>query len=63
MTADEAELVPPYPGEWKPREELPAGLNAAKSLGEICFYSPQLRGWETGITSESGVRYFVRVAA
>jgi len=54
------DLQPPFPGNWVPREEMPNGLDDAKSLDRICYYSNDSRTWEYGITSER-VKYFVRV--
>lgn len=54
--------VPPYPGLWVRREDLPNGLNTTRNLADICYYSPERRQWESGITSEAGVMYFVRVS-
>lgn len=54
-------MKPPFPGEWVKREDIAGGLDAAGSLENICYLSNDTRSWETGITSERGVQYFVRV--
>lgn len=58
MTGKQA--PPPFPGNWVSRESLPMGLDAAKSLADICYWSNDSKSWETGITSER-VNYFVRL--
>lgn len=55
-----SQSLPTFPGNWVPRENLPMGLDAAKSLEDICYWSEDSKSWETGITSES-VKYYVRI--
>lgn len=59
----ESEMKPPFDGVWKRREDVPSGLDAAASLADICYFSFESRRWETGITSERPVQYFIRIHA
>ena len=47
-------------GEWAPREVLTRGLDEASGLDAIRWWSKH-DGWVSGITSEQGVQYMVRV--
>lgn len=46
---------------WRPREDLPDGLDAAADLTCIRWWCDWSKCWESGITSEPGVRYEVLV--
>lgn len=53
---------PPFPGIWVKREEVTGGLDAARQLDDIAWYSEHDRKWVQGITSEQ-VQYWVRVCS